>query len=334
MRALWILLASVVFSVAKSASAEERRLDCVAYQLGQNAESLFHYQEALSHYNDSIQRHEHGACAEDTRRRIESLLSYSEGNFGPFEQLERARHTSDIEHNLAMLESLRIAADSFPNGRVRGEARLLVGLAFASNAEQRTRAPSILDAVVRDPFAAPATRKQALRSATDLLWQLDVREGVRLVSRNHAIASIDLVNEAKKHERRFWAHRATVFLLALFCANSLFAIGRQVAARRFDAARLGRRAVRSLSFGVLVGGAGAAIVSFYERGHTLPFLLLGVSIVAVAILADAWRLANDGKAPHRTRVALRLLLSASAVLSSAYLILESIDVRYLEAFGC
>lgn len=334
MRAFWVLVLTALFFVTAEATAEERRLDCTAYQLGQNAEAQFHYREALAHYNDSLQQHERGACAEDARRRVESLLSYSEGDFVPLEQLERARRTPDIEHNIGALEALLGASASFPNGRVRGEAKLLVGLAFAINATHRARASAILEEVVNDVFAAPSTRKQALRSNAELLWEIDVREGIRTVSRHREIASLELIMDAAKRERRFWAHRIAIGFVFFFGGNALFAILRGAKGRRFIGATLRKRAVRSIAFGAFVGATGAIGVSFYERGHALPFLLLGGAISAIAVFADAWRIAGAGQKGERPRSVLRASLSIAATLSAAFLILESIDVRYLEAFGC
>ena len=252
----------------------------------------------------------------------------------PLEQLERARRTPDIEHNIGALEALLGASASFPNGRVRGEAKLLVGLAFAINATHRARASAILEEVVNDVFAAPSTRKQALRSNAELLWEIDVREGIRTVSRHREIASLELIMDAAKRERRFWAHRIAIGFVFFFGGNALFAILRGAKGRRFIGATLRKRAVRSIAFGAFVGATGAIGVSFYERGHALPFLLLGGAISAIAVFADAWRIAGAGQKGERPRSVLRASLSIAATLSAAFLILESIDVRYLEAFGC
>ena len=81
------------------------------------------------------------------------------------------------------------------------------------------------------------------------------------------------------------------------------------------------------AWAALVGGV---LASEYEAGNARPFLLLGAFVVPLTLLARAWGAA--GSAARAARVA-RAVVAASSVAAAAFLLLETLDVTYLEGFG-
>ena len=88
-----------------------------------------------------------------------------------------------------------------------------------------------------------------------------------------------------------------------------------------------RLVVPFVSWTALVGGA---LASNYEEGNSTPFLLFGLAVGPIAMLARAWSTVGSDRTAARTG---RVVVSAASVFGAAFLLLEAIDVRYLEGFG-
>ncbi|MDF2697492.1 MAG: hypothetical protein K0S65_5875, partial [Labilithrix sp.] len=113
---------------------------------------------------------------------------------------------------------------------------------------------------------------------------------------------------------------------------ALTAIARAGRAGRLD--RVVARAQASSRLIVLyaayVALAGAALATGYEEGRARPFLLFGVVLVPLLLVARAWSAAGSTRALAR---AARAVLCATSALAAAFLVLEHVDVAYLEGLG-
>ncbi len=319
---------------ALRASSNEPNLDvddCAAFARGQRQEHSGDYSSALMSYRESVERFARGACSENARRRIETLVDNSEGAFGPWSLLETARRTKDIERNGSALELLLLQSSTFPEGKVRGEARLLVGFAFERNESSRARAAEIFSMVADDTFAATTTRRQALRGAVRILAAEDPRRASAFLEKRATLASRDLVLDAQRLLHRWWVHRASLLVLALFALFSAVGIARGRIPLRRSGEAVRTAFLRSFAVGAVVALAGGLLVSLYERGHATPFFLLGMAVAAISFLARAWHLSG---ATTRRQTGVRGILSALTCLAASFLILEWLNVKYLEAFGC
>ena len=121
-------------------------------------------------------------------------------------------------------------------------------------------------------------------------------------------------------------------LLAIVLAGALRALVSGMRSRALAARLRPARAHIAMiaAFAAFTGLGGAALSMGFERGHAKPFLTLGAAIAALGLVARTWAALGE---PTRAARAARATLCALCVLGTAFLILERIDVRYLEGFG-
>jgi hypothetical protein len=90
----------------------------------------------------------------------------------------------------------------------------------------------------------------------------------------------------------------------------------------------------TIAFALWSGLLGGLLASTYETGNAKPFLLFGAGLVPLLLLARAWgAVAESGESKGRWSRVGRAGLSAASVIAAGFLVLESVDVAYLEGFG-
>jgi hypothetical protein len=315
-------------ALEQTAAGDDARASADAlYQLGTLDEEDLAFAAATAHYRASLARDPSGRWAGRARARESDLTAHAEGGFAPLARLERTRRAG--ARDAADLDALLAEAAAFPDGPTRGEARMLVADAYRTRLGRPGEALAPLEAVARDAHADPVLRRLAARDLTDALLARGERARAEEIA--NAVGDQELARRVVRLSRRSAAlalSRATVLaalgaaLLALFLAT-----------RRGDGARA-RAALRgawplAVGFGVLVA-CGGVLAAAYEAGHATPFVALGAALVPTVLLARAWSAVGARTALAR---AARGALFAATVVATALLLLERINVAYVESFG-
>ena len=96
-----------------------------------------------------------------------------------------------------------------------------------------------------------------------------------------------------------------------------------------------RHAVKQTSgiaaaYAAYVALGGALLASGYEAGTARPFLSFGAALVPIVLLARAWAAAGASHAAARRA---RASLCGLGAVAAAFLVLETVDVTFLEGMG-
>jgi hypothetical protein len=316
------MVPALVLAVALSAASNE------AEQLFAKAEQEEHdlaFGAALADYDASIATEPSNRYALRAAARSRWLRARAEGSFVPLERLERVRRDPSAQHDASTVDALAHDLETFPVGEVRTEARMFVAEAYTS-LHRTPDAERELDALLDDPAgAAPIRAQAAIRLADIAMARGDVAAAKHAADR---VASIDapLVTQVAHWARRRVIERVAIGVIALFVIGSAVATAKR--ARRLG--ELGTFAPRAFALCAYLGLVAGLLANAFERGNALPFLVLAALVLPVALLARAWALAGASTLVAR---ALRATLGAVTVVAIAFLVLDKIDVRYLESFG-
>ncbi len=306
------------------------------------AESLFRLAEADEDAGDFARAMEHDRASlaaapgsEWARRaadRIEWLRSRSEGDFAPLARLERVRRDPVRAADPAAIDALAVDARSFPPGQVRVEAEWVVARSWLDRGRVDDAIAELRQVTV-DPEADPHTARRAAREIVDAL----AGEGRLDDAAAEARARADrldprFVTQTERLVRRRTMHRAALVELGVFVGVAGVAL---VRARLEGTLAGAARAVRAvaplaLGFAAYLAGAGGGLASQYEAGRAAPFVLLGLGVLPLVLLARAWAAVGSTRAPARIG---RAVLCAASVLATAFVILDVTHPAYLEGFG-
>jgi hypothetical protein len=143
------------------------------FRLGVLDEEDGAFSSALEHYRSSISREAATPWARAARLRIAWIEQRSEGDFRPLMALQRVRLHPDGERSGtaggAAIQELAREVDTYPPGRVRVEARLLLAHAWLPLPAHREEALSDLRKVVDDPRAGPRDARLSQRELVNAL---------------------------------------------------------------------------------------------------------------------------------------------------------------------
>jgi hypothetical protein len=247
-------------------------------------------------------------------QRIAWLRARSEGDFGPLATLERTRRDPSVD--IAAIDRLMSAAEGFPPGLVRLEAWM-----FGAETYERLGRTDLAvplwkrvadgdDPILRAAAAGPLVRHRLARGD---------RAGAREDAGDDA-ALVRLVRVASMRHR--------VRLASLVVIATTFVLGTIAVVR----APRSHSAVSLLSIVAVVAYvvAGGLLARQYEGGSARPFLVLGLALLPILLLARAWGAA--GSRSLRAR-AMRAALCAASALGAAFVVLEQVDAAYLEGLG-
>lgn len=299
---------------------EAERLDA-ALELGAAADA----------YEDALRLDPATPKAMRATARARSIRARSEGAYAPLAALERVRRDPHLASDPQAIDELARASASWPEGHVRVEAWVLVAEAYAHRLDRVTDALPLWERILGDAKAEPASREASAKSlAVYYLEHHDDPKAIALTDRPEVPAS--LKTEIRRVVRRHRLHAASIAMLGLTALAAIVAI--VSAARRqrgglvLDVLRRSRRLILGYAAYVAIGGA--ILASSYEEGTSRPFLLLGLVLVPILFLARAWGAAGRGSKLARLG---RATLCAASTLGAAFLVLESVDVVYLEGLG-
>lgn len=319
-QAIFFAVSIVLVLLARAATAEtDLEAGERLYEEGRAAETRLDFARAALDYDSSLRVAPSGRWALAARARSDDLHAHSEGAFGPLTSLERVRRgpqTSDV------LDGLMKEAETFPNGPVRSEARMLCAEGYLSSLVDRRREDGTraLGLVLDDPSADPTIKHFAARRLADMALQ----EGRIADARSAAARAGDpsLERRVTQIVRRRIAHRASLGAIGAMLFFGIAAIVRRRSVRIAHARTIG-------AFAVVIA-LGGAIASAYEQGNAVPFVALAGAIAVLAMLASAWASAGSPKTWARVG---RAIVCGAAIAGAGFLVLEKIDTRYLEGFG-
>ncbi len=204
---------------------------------------------------------------------------------------------------------------------------MFVAEAYATRLGRTADAERELRQLLDESQGDPPIRVQAATRVIDIaMARGDVATAKHAAER---VAKIEpqLPRHVYRWARRRIIERAAIAVLALFVL-----IGGATVVRRLRApswSELRSFVPRAIAVSLYLALA-ALLANAFERGNALPFLLVSACIVPIALVARAWALA--GASSRAARIA-RATFSAVAVLAAAFLVLDGVDVRYLESFG-
>ncbi len=247
--------------------------------------------------------------------------------------LDRVRADPKLASDPEAIADLVRRADTFPPGAVRIDAWFLAANAYSGRLDRPAEAVPLWRKIIGDAQVDAVTAAFATKS----LVAYDLARG-DFAGAEDAIAlagpGVDpaLRRRVQRAERRRGIHLGALGTLAIAIVLCGVAIAR--AAFRRQASVLAARVRASGRF--MVGGAaylalgGAALASGYEEGTARPFLFFGVGLLPLLLLARTWGAA--GGASTRARLG-RASICAASALAVAFLVLEHIDLAYLESLG-
>jgi hypothetical protein len=283
---------------------------------------------ALDHYDASIAADPSNRWALRATARARWLRARSEGAFAPLARLERVRRDPSAQHDGPVVDALAKDLETFPPGEVRVEARMFVAEAYATRLGRMADGEHELQRLLEEPEGDPPIRVQAATRAIDIAMARGDVANAKQAAEHVAKIEPQLVHRVARWARRRIIERAAVTTLALFVL-----IGGATAVRRLrtpSTKSLRRFVPVAIAVTVYLAIAAALFANGYERGNALPFLLVPACVFPIVLVARAWALA--GRSSRAARVA-RATFSAAAVLAAAFLVLDGVDVRYLESFG-
>ncbi len=249
------------------------------------------------------------------------------------EALQRVRSDPARASDGAAIDELVRIADHAPAEALRVEAWALAAEAYGERLDRPADSARLWERILGDAHADPVTAAYAARSLVRRhLARGDVARAEAVVTLAGPRADATLARDVERAGRRRLLHHAAASTLALAVVLATGALVRAARARRLRYV-LGRaRAQVGLvaGYAAYVAIAGAALASGYEHGTARPFLVLGAVLVPILLLARAWAAAGG---PSRAARAGRAALCAIGTIAAAFLVLETIDVAYLEGLG-
>jgi hypothetical protein len=335
--ALLALIATVLVAlfarVAGAADDDPQASAEARFHAGEADEAHSAYPEALGEYRAAMDAAPASRWAVRASDRIEWLRSRSEGDFAPLRRLEQVRHDPELASDPGAIDALARDAEGFPPGLVRMEARMLVAEAWLGRMHRPADAIGELLLVRDDPKTDPLTSRLAERELVDAyIGGGRIDEAIAEATKYASRLDPKFVRQVKRLALRRAVQRFAAIVLAAFAVFSVVALVRAGRKRALAQAwsALRELAPAAIGFVAFVAIAGGVLASQYESGNSTPFLLLGVAVLPLVLLARAW-----GAVGSQTRVARigRALLCAATVVAAAFFLLEKVYPEYLVGFG-
>lgn len=318
-------------AAADPAPAEARATAARAFERAERAATNRSFAEALSAYREAASADPSAPFAPTARARADRLAARSEGNFEPLSRLEEVRRDPTKTGDRAAIESLERAITSFPDGPVRGEARLVAAEAWLHKLGDPGRAAGLLEQALADPAADTLTRSLALAELVALERDRGDIEAARKVVDRYPDLAPKLREEVLRASRRVSLRFASFGALAALGCIGLASLVRALAAGRLAELRRSLKSPLPIAASLYIGGVAAVFVRLHGGADPRPFLWLGLGALAIDRIARVWRIGSVTERPAAR--AARAIACAIGVLAVAFLALERTDAGYLEGFG-
>jgi hypothetical protein len=290
------------------------------------------FSDAIRDYDLLRRKFPSSRQAPQAEARAAELRAHGEGSFEPLRKLEHVRRDPRLASEPEAIDRLVADAETFPPGRVRIEAWSLAAEAYAHRLGAPEKALPLYRRVVENAKDDPVAVRLAAREAIGILAARGDLAGAEEMARLAHDADPKIESDVARLVRRHRLHFASIAVLV--CAAAMAAAAWIAAARAGAIARVTKAARRiaplALGYAAYVGAAGALLASSYEAGTAKPFLWFGVALGPLLLLARAWSAAGRSTRGARS---LRAVVCAAAALATAFLVLERIDVAYLEGLG-
>jgi hypothetical protein len=286
---------------------------------------------ALDGYDEALRLDPSMSKAMRAEKRAAAIRARSEGDLAPLAAFERVRRSPALSSDATAIDALVHASETFPPGLVRLEVWSFAAEAYAGRLGRPDDALPLWQRVVDDPTGDPVLARSALQSIATLQLARADLASAEAAARN-VLADPKLARDVHRAVWRHRLHIASITVIALALALAVLAVVRGARAGRLQTilgrARSSTRLV--LAYAAYVSIAGGLLASGYEEGTARPFLLLGAVLVPLLLVARAWGAA--GSSAPRAR-GLRAALCATSALGAAFLVIEHVDVSYLEGLG-
>jgi tetratricopeptide (TPR) repeat protein len=300
------------------------------YRRATKLDESFDFRAALELYDLVRTRYPSSRDAPQAEARAAELRAHSQGDFEPLKRLERVKRDPALASSREAIDALVRDAEGFPPGRVRIEAWSLAAEAYARRLGQPELALPLYERIVDEAKDDPVSVRHAAREAIAILTARGDFDRARDVARRAHDPKLQA--DVARVVRRRQLHLACIFVLV--CAVAMAGAAWAAAARAGAIMRVLGAAKKiaplALGYAAYVGGVGALLATSYEGGTMRPFVLFGVALGPVLLFARAWSAA--GRATRGARAG-RAAVCAAAALATAFLLLESVDVAYLEGLG-
>ena len=328
-------LVAAVLSATSAHAEPGPAARAAAQQSFDRAEQAFQamrFAEALAAYREAAAADPSARFVPIARARTADLEAHAEGGFAPLARLAAVRRDPRLGADRAEIEALARDVASFPPGRVRGEAELVIADAWWHRLGEPRRAIAPLEAAIADETGDRLTRSLALGELAALQRELgDLPAALAAVERFPDLAP-GTRKQIRTLVRRGRLTTAAVALLAALAVIGVASLAR--AASRLGGLRELPRAVLpplAVAFSLYLGGGAAALVRLRGEGDPRPFVWLGLGVLAAFTVARAWHLGWGAGGP--TARTARAILCVAGVIAAAFLAVERTDVTYLEGLG-
>ncbi len=299
------------------------------YYLAQMDDEALDFPAALAGYRRFVARDPGSRFASRALARIDDLSAHGEGGFAPLVALERVRRSPALSDDPRVLEALDRDSRAWPDGRVRAEAWMLVGEAYAGRMRRPREAAEVFLRLAGDTGSPAALRELAATRLVEARSALG--ESTRAESELAGVAVPEEVRaEATLLARRVRLRRSAIAVLALVAAAGLAAMA--MAWRRGQVSEVWRRWRRPMplvQLAVLTVGGGA-MAKVADEHDVSPFAVLGGGALAVYLVAVALNVVGGAGGGAR---AARAVVTAMAVLAVSYLAMLGLDPMMLEGIG-
>ena len=317
---------------AEDVAATRARAEAILRQAERDDDAL-DFAHALAHYDEGRALDPGSGRAPRAEARAATLRTHAEGEFVPYAKLERVRRDPSLSSDPRVVADLVREAESFPAGLVRVEVWVMAAEAYAHRFGRPLDAEALLGRVLADPLADRVVAQKAARDLVVLRLGRGDLAGAEDAIRSAGVrADPSLARDVRRALRRRNMHIASIAVLLAMVVLAIRAAA--LAVRRGGGARMRHAVARTwklaLAYAAWVAVGGALLASGYEAGTTKPFVYFGIVLVPIVLLARAWAAAGSESAGARGG---RAALCAMGALAAAFLVLEGVDVTFLDGMG-
>ncbi|MBK8251546.1 MAG: tetratricopeptide repeat protein [Polyangiaceae bacterium] len=304
-----------------------------AFELGEIAEKEMRFGEALEAYERAVRLDPSAPFVPAASARAEDLKRHSEGGFEPLAALEKVRRDPQKNRDAAAIDALALAAEGFPDGPVRSEARLVAAEAYEHVLGRPEAAIKALQAILKDGSAGKSVKVLALSELVTLLEAKgDLDTALEVVESNADLLPRVTREVQLKVRRRSIARVCLGFLGAALAAalGGMIVRARQLGDVRKVAAELSLK--KGFGFAFYAGAGGAVMARWLDKaGDPIPFLALGAVIVGAMVVGRA--VGFYGKVERAGVRAFAGLTGVLSLFAGAYWIIWKLRPDVLELVG-